>query len=72
MPLKACVDEARNERMVVMREGKPVALIIGVEGADAEQLERESSAEFWKLIAQRRAQPTLTRAELEHNLAQPE
>lgn len=46
--------------------GKPVALVIGIERMDEEQLELSSSSDkFWKLITERRAQKTRTRAELE-------
>jgi len=34
--LNTCINEARRERIVVTRQGKPVALIIGI---DEEQLE---------------------------------
>lgn len=63
--LDACVHNAQRERIVLTRDGKPVALIIGVEGMDEEQLELGSSDRFWKLISERRAQKTLTRTELE-------
>ena len=63
--LDTCVNDAQRERVVITRNGKPVALIIGVEGMDKEQLELGSSDKFWRLIAERRTQKTLSRAELE-------
>ena len=51
-----------------MRKGRPVALIVGVEGMDAEQLELGSSDKFWKLIARRRKQKGIRRAKLEKKL----
>jgi antitoxin (DNA-binding transcriptional repressor) of toxin-antitoxin stability system len=63
--LDTCVNDAQCERVVITRNGKPVALIIGVEGMDKEQLELGSSDKFWRLIAERRTQKTLSRAELE-------
>ena len=66
--LDTCVEDAQHERVVVTRAGKPVALIIGVEGMDEEQLQLGGSDKFWKLITERRAQGTLSRAELEQTL----
>ncbi len=48
--------------------GKAIVVKVGVEGMDPEQLELGSSAKFWKLIAKRRAQKTLSRTKLEKNL----
>jgi antitoxin (DNA-binding transcriptional repressor) of toxin-antitoxin stability system len=63
--LDACVDSAQQQRIIITRDGKPVALIIGVEGLDEEQLQLGSSDRFWELIAERRAQSTMTRTQLE-------
>jgi antitoxin (DNA-binding transcriptional repressor) of toxin-antitoxin stability system len=66
--LNTCVDEAQRERVVLTRNGKPVALVVGVEGMDDEQLQLGSSGKFWELIAKRRTQRTLSRAQLEQRL----
>jgi antitoxin (DNA-binding transcriptional repressor) of toxin-antitoxin stability system len=66
--LSSCVDDAQLERVVVTRDGKPVALVVGVSGLDAEQLEIGTSAAFWDLIGERRRQPTLTREQLQQRL----
>ena len=58
--------------MAARRNGKPVALIVGIEGLDAEQVELGSAPSFWKQIAERRQQPTLTREELERELEAPQ
>jgi antitoxin (DNA-binding transcriptional repressor) of toxin-antitoxin stability system len=63
-----CVDEAQRERIVLTRHGKPVALIVGVEGMDEEQVQLGGIEKFWKLIAERRKQKTLSRARLEQKL----
>ncbi len=68
--LNSLVQHAQRERLILMRDGKPVALLLGVEGMDEEQLELGSSDKFWKLIEERRAQKTVTRAELEQRLRQ--
>lgn len=66
--LSTCVKQAQGGRVVVLRNRKPVALIVGVEGLDREQLELGSSDHFWRLIEERRKQKTITRAELEKRL----
>lgn len=47
---------------------KPVAVIIGVAGMDEEQLRLSANDKFWKLMAERRGQKTIGRAELEQRL----
>ena len=66
--LDACVVDAQHERIVITRNGKPLALVVGVEGLDAEQLELGSSAKFWALMTDRRQQKTVTRGQLENGL----
>ena len=66
--LNTCVEKAQHGRVVVMRNRKPVALIVGVEGLDREQLELGSSDKFWRLIEQRRNQKTISRTELERRI----
>ncbi len=63
--LDTCVNAAQEERVVITRNSKPIALIIGVEGMDEEQLQLGSSDPFWKLITERRQQKTISRAQLE-------
>jgi len=43
----------------------PVAIVVGIEGLDPEQVELGNSDEFWKLITERRGQKTMSRSELE-------
>jgi antitoxin (DNA-binding transcriptional repressor) of toxin-antitoxin stability system len=66
--LEICISEAQRERVILTRQGKPVALIVGLEGSDTELLELGSSDKFWKLITKRRTQKTITREELEEKL----
>jgi len=68
--LAACVDEAQDEKIVITQDGKPVALVLGIAGLDAEQLELGSSADLWELIAHRRKQGTVTREQLEQKIRQ--
>jgi len=65
---ESCISQAQQERVVIVRNGRPVALIVGVEGMDPEQLELGSSDKFWKLITRRRRQKGITRAQLEKKL----
>lgn len=67
--LDTCVRDAQNERVVITRNGKPVALIVGIEGLDTEQLELGNSDKFWQLITERRTQKTVSRAVLEQNIS---
>ncbi len=66
--LESCVSQAQEERIVITRKGRPVALVVGVEGMDPEQLELGTSDKFWKLIARRRKQKAISRTKLEKKL----
>ncbi|MCI0388180.1 MAG: hypothetical protein MOB07_05355 [Acidobacteria bacterium] len=66
--LDICVKDAQHERIVITSNGKPIALIVGVEGMDEEQLELGASDKFWNLITERRNQKTISRAELEREI----
>ncbi len=66
--LDSVVQDAQHEHIIITRNGKPVALIVGVERMDEEQLELGSSDKFWKLIEERRSQETITRVELEQRI----
>jgi len=68
MSLETYIKDVQHERVVITRNGKPVALIIGVEGLDEEQLQLGSSAKFWKLVEKWRKEETIDRAELERRL----
>ena len=62
--LKASVDEAQKDRVVITRHGKPAALLIGVEGQDWETVVTQTSASFWKLIEKRREEKTVSMDEI--------
>ena len=68
--LNDCVRQAQRQRVVITRKGKPVALIIGVNGLDLEQVELGSSYKFWKQVEKWRQQPTITQEELDRRLAE--
>jgi prevent-host-death family protein len=52
--LSACIDEAQSDRILITRHGRPVALIVGVEGEEFEDLMTRSDPEFWTMIESRR------------------
>ena len=66
--LDACVSDAQSERIIITRDGNPVALVVGVQGLDEEQVQLGSSDEFWELITQRRKEKTLSRAALQERI----
>jgi antitoxin (DNA-binding transcriptional repressor) of toxin-antitoxin stability system len=66
--LDICVADAQHERVVLTRNGKPIALIVGVEGMDEEQLQLGSSDKFWRLVTERRKQKAMSRSELERRI----
>jgi antitoxin (DNA-binding transcriptional repressor) of toxin-antitoxin stability system len=67
--LDACVRESQVERVLVTRDGRPVAMVVGLAGLDEDQLQLSTSDSFWQLITARRKQPTVSRAELERMAA---
>ncbi len=56
---KSILKAAQRDRVLVTRNGKPVALIVGLENKDAEDLRYMASREFWEMIRERRARPTV-------------
>ena len=50
--------EVQDETIVITRNGKPCAVVHGVEG-DLETAELAHSKEFWAMIEQRRNEPTI-------------
>jgi antitoxin (DNA-binding transcriptional repressor) of toxin-antitoxin stability system len=52
------LEESLSETIVVTKAGKPCAVVHGLD-YDAEQSELANSAEFWEMIRQRRARPTI-------------
>ena len=52
--LDTLLDSAQTEKVLILRHGKPSAVVIGLEAYDEEDLELASSPEFWELIRERR------------------
>jgi prevent-host-death family protein len=66
--LPALVDASQHERIVVTRNGQPVAVLLGIENKDAEDLRLEAAPEFWRLIEERRRHPTARLEDVEADL----
>jgi prevent-host-death family protein len=66
--LDSCVREAQDDRVLVTRAGRPVAIVVGLADFDEEEIRLGLSDEFWKMISARRREPAITRAELERRL----
>lgn len=66
--VNALLDVAQCERIVVMRNGKPCALVVGLENKDEEDFRLEASPEFWRMIEERRREPTIPLEDLEAEL----
>lgn len=68
--LGQCVRDAQKQRVVITRKGKPVAMVVSVDGLDLEQLELGHSDKFWNLVQEWRKQKPISREELERRLAE--
>jgi len=66
--IKKCVDMSQHDRVVITRRGKPAAVLVGVEGKDWGDVVLQTSSTFWKLIEERRKEPTLSMKELRKRL----
>ena len=53
--LAAVVETAQHDRVVLERDGKPCAIILGLDNHDAEDFAWATSHEFWEMIESRRA-----------------
>ena len=59
---------AQNERVVITRQGKPSAVVLGLESYDEEDLQLAVSPEFWNMIQLRRQGRSIPLAELKARL----
>jgi prevent-host-death family protein len=62
------LDSAQAEKVLITRNGRPSAIVIGVEDYDAEDLLLASSTEFWGMIQNRREGRLLPLAEVKRQL----
>jgi prevent-host-death family protein len=66
--LSAVVNRAQKERILITRHGRPAVLVIGVEGEELGDLLQTGDPKFWKMIDDRRREPTMSIEELEARL----
>lgn len=48
-----------QEHVLVSRDGKPFAVVFGVQFKDQEDYQLQSDSEFWRMIEERRREPTI-------------
>lgn len=65
--LSELLDQAADEPVLILREGKPVGVLSAWPELDPESVERASSADFWKMIQARRKGETIPWAEAKKN-----
>ena len=66
---RAFVDAAQLEGILVTRDGKPVAMVVGLENKDEEDWRLQTSPDFWRMIRERRKRPTIPLADVEPTLS---
>lgn len=66
--LQGFLEAAQFQRLLITRDGKPFALVVGVEHKDVEDAELEASPEFWKMIEERRQGPSVRLADVKAEL----
>ena len=70
--LSAYVLKAQRDRVLITRHGKPVALLIGVEGEDLEDLMTRGNPRFWGMIENRRKHAkTISADEMRRRFSRP-
>lgn len=53
-------ERSQGERVLITKHGKPLALMIGVEGRTLEDVLTAMNPDFWRLVEERRRQPTVS------------
>ena len=66
--LTGFMDASQNERILITRNGEPLAIVVGVENKDEEDLRLEASPEFWRMIEEARKRPTVRLRDAEAEL----
>lgn len=66
--VRDCVDASQTHQVVITRQGKPAALLVGIEGTDWESVVLETNPKFWKLMERRRKQATVSLATMRKRL----
>ena len=66
--IRSVMETAQNDQVVIARNRQPIAVMVGVKGGDWETLAVETSRAFWKEIARRRDQETISLAEIRRRM----
>jgi prevent-host-death family protein len=69
--LSGYIKHAQRERVLIIKHGKPAALVIGVEGQEIEDVLLRQDPGFWKLVEERRRQRTVPLAYVRKSLGLP-
>ena len=59
---------AQRERILITRNGEPVALVVGIENKDEEDYALERDTAFWQMIRERRKEKTIPLEEVKRRL----
>ena len=70
--LQDYVRSAQREQILITDNGKPIALLLGLENTDLEQFNLQLSAQFWEMISDRRKRPTVPLSVVEEQLEELE
>jgi prevent-host-death family protein len=70
--LQDYVRSAQREQILITDNGKPIALLLGLENTDLEQFNLQLSAQFWEMISDRRKRPTVPLSLVEAQLEELE
>ena len=68
--LQDYVRSAQQEQILSTQNGKPIAILLGLENIDPEQWNLQLSPEFWQMIRDRRQRPTIPLSLVEAELEQ--
>jgi prevent-host-death family protein len=70
--LQDYVRSAQREQILITDNGKPIALLLGLENTDLEQFNLQLLAQFWEMISDRRKRPTVPLSVVEEQLEELE
>ncbi len=62
------ISQAQREDVVLTERGNPVVVLVGIRELDDEQIQLGLSDDFWKMIVERRKQPTISHSEMKRRL----
>ena len=61
---------AQSDRLVITENGKPSAVVFGIQNLDEEDWDLQLSPEFWRMIEERRREPTIPWEQVKAELLQ--